>query len=290
MPVAYITNLVTPMIGDSDWTGFITQVETQRRGFINLSVTNLLNSNAPEIQLGSCFDINGSFWQCVIQCPVGNWAGISNSTIAYIFLDGPTANWSASEPTWDIAKGGWYNGSGYRCVGGCYKDGSGNYTNKWLYHNPVVNAQGKFIITNLDVNGAITTQTDITVGNNLKISGTVQANGKFDSGTTIPVHTTRLNYDGDFYATDFISTTDVTVGGNLSVIGTVQATGKFDAGTTAPSHTTRLNYDGAFYANTINVTGLMTSASAQINGVVNTTGKITCPTLEVQGTTTFYWS
>jgi hypothetical protein len=82
-------------------------------------------------------------------------------------------------------------------------------------------------------------------------NGTTQAAGKFDSGTTDPTTNTRLNYNGDFYATKFYGT-GATAGDNVvsfvTYNTTVAANGVFYGGPTVPSGTTRLNYGGYFYA------------------------------------------
>jgi hypothetical protein len=87
-------------------------------------------------------------------------------------------------------------------------------------------------------------------------NGTTQAAGKFDSGTTDPTTNTRLNYNGDFYATKFYASkfygTGATAGDNVvsfvTYNTTAAANGVFYGGTTVPSGTTRLNYGGYFYA------------------------------------------
>lgn len=82
-------------------------------------------------------------------------------------------------------------------------------------------------------------------------NGTTQAAGKFDSGTTDPTTNTRLNYNGDFYASKFYGT-GATAGDNVvsfvTYNTTTAANGVFYGGTTVPSGTTRLNYGGYFYA------------------------------------------
>jgi hypothetical protein len=105
----------------------------------------------------------------------------------------------------------------------------------------------------------------------VEYNGTTSTAGQFDGGTTNPTSTTRLNYNGRFYATQFygdgsnltLSANKITTGtlpGDRGVTagatassfveynGTTATAGQFDGGTTAPSGTTRLNYGGYFYA------------------------------------------
>jgi hypothetical protein len=43
----------------------------------------------------------------------------------------------------------------------------------------------------------------------LNYNGTTQTIGQLDGGTTAPSHTTRLNYDGNFYSTDIYASTEI---------------------------------------------------------------------------------
>jgi hypothetical protein len=64
----------------------------------------------------------------------------------------------------------------------------------------------------------------------LTYDGTTQAAGQLDGGSTVPTHTTRLNYDGNFYATNYY--------GNLGqVSGTTLTIGSTSANTTISTTT-----------------------------------------------------
>jgi uncharacterized membrane protein len=123
----------------------------------------------------------------------------------------------------------------------------------------------------------------------VEYNGTTKTSGQFDGGSSAPTNTTRLNYDGNFYATNFFGngsnltalnanniTTGtlpgdrgVTSGSSVSSFveynGTTATAGQFDGGTTDPSGTTRLNYGGylyatRFYGDGSNLTNLPASA------------------------------
>jgi len=142
----------------------------------------------------------------------------------------------------------------------------------------------------------------------LSYNGVLRSSGKLYGGTTDPVSTTRLNYDGNFHATAFygdgsnltgISTGETYTAGDgislngttfsLSSItagdtttgavyynGTTKAAGQFDGGTTDPTNTTRLNYDGNFHATNFygdgsNLTGITSGATLTDDASTDTT-------------------
>jgi len=108
-------------------------------------------------------------------------------------------------------------------------------------------------------------------------NGTTQAAGKLDGGSMAPAHTTRLNYDGNLYATGFIGKVTTGVAGLTLTVGTaVTGDGTLFAtsGTPAPAGITKAVWDGNFYAtnfygNGSNITNL--SASALSAGFGDTT-------------------
>jgi len=92
-------------------------------------------------------------------------------------------------------------------------------------------------------------------------AGGVASSGKFYSGTSNPTATNRLNYDGNFHATNFVTPGTITSSGNLlslvlNTSGTTATAGYFDSGTTNPSSTNRLNYGGYLYATKLYSGGL----------------------------------
>jgi len=74
--------------------------------------------------------------------------------------------------------------------------------NNNLVTNGGLSVSGSSTINNsLTVSNDLTINGNITTAGNLKITGSTKIGGSFYSGTTSPSNTTRLNYDGYFYAT-----------------------------------------------------------------------------------------
>ena len=106
----------------------------------------------------------------------------------------------------------------------------------------------------------MTTVGSTTIGS-VKYNGTTRLDGSFDGGTTAPNSSTRLNYNGNFFANS------ITAIGNLAVTGTSQTAGAFDASSSNPTATTRLNYNGNLFANSITAVGnLAVTGTSQTAG------------------------
>jgi len=69
----------------------------------------------------------------------------------------------------------------------------------------------------LSIGSTLSTTGNVTVGGSLDITGITSSNGVFYKGTTNPADTTRLNYNGDLWATKF-SFTDTTAGSGTGLI------------------------------------------------------------------------
>ncbi len=115
----------------------LTKIDKHIVGHQALSLTNFSdNVNLPAIAAGGKVDIAGSLFDVTADEAITGWAGIANNTQVYIMLTVSGSSFAASfvtaAPTWDTAKQGWYSGLN-RYIGGLYKDGSGNYTKKFLY-------------------------------------------------------------------------------------------------------------------------------------------------------------
>ncbi|HUT86626.1 MAG TPA: hypothetical protein VMX15_00880 [Candidatus Heimdallarchaeota archaeon] len=107
------------------------QLQTQRIGYMAVSLTNYDNDLEPEIAEGSVLEIGGAVYEAAADEPITGWGGIGNSNDVYILIDAGTlgAVFTLVAPTWSTTKQGWYDGLD-RYVGKLYKDGAGAYTLK----------------------------------------------------------------------------------------------------------------------------------------------------------------
>lgn len=133
--------LTMPANGAADWSGFVTLVMASLKGSLFVSLTNLANGSAPAVQDGSYCDINGSVYKLTPNGSteaIADLAGIANSSQIYFYVvpsaQSVTLTGVITAPTWSETKGGFYNGSN-RCIGGCFKDSSGNYLSKFTMSN-----------------------------------------------------------------------------------------------------------------------------------------------------------
>ena len=111
------------------------QLELQRRGFINVSLTALSTTAVPDVEVGSAWEIGGSIYEVDTgdETPSG-WSGISNDTQVYIKFtaSGEALEFTTTAPSYSAAKGGWYSGND-RYLARVYKDSSGNAAGKAVY-------------------------------------------------------------------------------------------------------------------------------------------------------------
>lgn len=111
------------------------QIDKQRLGYQAISLTNFTSGSEPQVVAGSKIEDGGALYEFTSDESGTGWGGIGSSNDVYFYLvpSGSSSTWaySTTAPTWDTAKQGWYNGLN-RCFGGCYKDSSGNYANKWI--------------------------------------------------------------------------------------------------------------------------------------------------------------
>jgi hypothetical protein len=122
-----------PVNGASDWSDFVTQVVRQRLGFMSMSLTNFETTGEALIASGSVLDVNGTVYQFTSNESVTGWSNIATAENVYIKVvpsgDSITASYTGTGPTFDQAKGGWYD-SNDRYIGWLRKDSSGDYRYK----------------------------------------------------------------------------------------------------------------------------------------------------------------
>lgn len=117
---------------------FIAWVEKTQVGKLNITFSNIDNTLEPKIQAGSLVEIAGALYQFGSEEAATGWSGIANGTQAYMRLitsnDNVSAEWTTTTPVWRDDHQGWYeSGTDKRYVLLCYKDASGNYTEKSKY-------------------------------------------------------------------------------------------------------------------------------------------------------------
>jgi len=114
----------------------INQIEKQRLGYQAISLTNFDNDSEPQVCAGSTIEIAGALFEFTSNESITGWGAIGNNNDVYIKCvvagTSVTAEFTTAPPTWSTSKQGWYD-SLDRYIGGCYKDGSGNYTKKYLF-------------------------------------------------------------------------------------------------------------------------------------------------------------
>ena len=115
-----------------------TQLERQRAGYIQLSLTNFTNDDEPTIAAGSVVEISGTLYSVTGNESITGWAGVSNGPVwIKLVPDGTepfTAEYTDVAPTWFDAKQGWYDGTGTdRYVAGLTKTGASGYAQKYVF-------------------------------------------------------------------------------------------------------------------------------------------------------------
>lgn len=90
------------------------QLQNQRKSVIPISVTNFdSESLEAEIAAGSIIEIGGAVVLFSSDEAIDGWAALA-AGICYAYVHGVnlTAHWTATAPTWDNEKQGWYDATG----------------------------------------------------------------------------------------------------------------------------------------------------------------------------------
>lgn len=96
-------------VGDVDLTALMDSTDVQRKGYVGLSITNFDNDSEPAIAIGSKIEVNGALFEFDSEEAIG---GAPADGIIYIKTipagASITAEFTATAPTWDDSKQGWY--------------------------------------------------------------------------------------------------------------------------------------------------------------------------------------
>ena len=114
-----------------------TQLERQRAGYIQLSLTNFTTIAEPQIAAGSVVEISGSLYSFTCNQSITGWAGMINGDVWIKLvpdaLNPCTAEFTQTAPTWSDAKQGWYDSTGTdRYVATLKKNGASFYADKFV--------------------------------------------------------------------------------------------------------------------------------------------------------------
>ena len=127
-----ITQLNT---ADFDYAMMLSVINLSYKTQADISITNYDNDTAPQVTAGSIFVNNGAqFENTTLATPTG-YAGLTNSTIFYLYYDesGGVFIFSNTAPTFSDAKQGWYNGND-RAFFEMFKDSGGTlYQRKRIF-------------------------------------------------------------------------------------------------------------------------------------------------------------
>lgn len=127
------TNPSTP-----DWQGLLSKLTKTTGGLLLCNLKNLDNDEEPSVLPGGRFEINGSYYEVLLEEYITGWNGILNNRTVYIYAVPGGSNASfvfdTAIPIFSPEKGGWFNGPS-RALWRLYKNENGNYINKQIMMN-----------------------------------------------------------------------------------------------------------------------------------------------------------
>lgn len=127
------SQIAVPINGASVWTDFVTIVQRNFRGWLQLTLTNPSGTSEPAIAAGSAVEVGGAMYTFDSEEAITGWSGISDDTNVWIKVvpsgSSITAEFTDTDPTWSDAKQGWYD-SNDRYVGWLRRDSSSLYSYK----------------------------------------------------------------------------------------------------------------------------------------------------------------
>jgi hypothetical protein len=107
-----------------EWQLVLSKISKVSRGLglLICRLSNELNTSEPQVVAGSRFELNAVIYECATAESITGWSGITVGRTAYVYaippaVEGGASTWeySETEPSYSVTKGGWYNGNN-RCL------------------------------------------------------------------------------------------------------------------------------------------------------------------------------
>jgi len=116
--------------------------EDLRKGYVEITLSNWTTGAKPLLRVGSVFEMGGTMYKVFTADedtdPAAAWAGFAAGRVygyAAVALGVITPEVSATAPTWDTDKQGFYDATGLkRCLYSFDKDAGANWTNKTILY------------------------------------------------------------------------------------------------------------------------------------------------------------
>jgi hypothetical protein len=145
-------------IGAEDWTSEVESKNLLKKGYYNLSFTNMDNTSQPAIAAGSSVDIDGVIYVFDTEEAI---SGSPSDGVVYVTISGgvaATASFTNTAlPEYDYLKNGYYGAGGERYVLEMHKNAT-NYFNKF-YIKSEFYSSGYIYVYDSDVDFYTRTQT-----------------------------------------------------------------------------------------------------------------------------------
>jgi hypothetical protein len=125
-----------------DWQKLLYRTTFQGGGYLNLQLINQENNAQPQIKKGSRLEVGGTFYFVSSNEAITTNVSLVSETLYYIYAvpnindilgqNGLSFIYSSTAPTFDVIKGGWYNGANRAVAVFFYH--AGNYYSKEVLH------------------------------------------------------------------------------------------------------------------------------------------------------------
>lgn len=118
----------------AEWQALLSKLTLVAGGLSLARLTNWDTTLEPQVAAGSRFEVNGAYYSVAVNEAISGWASVSAGVVyVYATPSGASASfsYSATAPTYDAAKGGWYNGTA-RALFRIVKESSSSWAKKAL--------------------------------------------------------------------------------------------------------------------------------------------------------------